>query len=74
VTLTKVLTAMEELEKWEGTVRDMEKMIAAVKRKKKIVKKKIDSIEKDIARYDALLEEEKKETVEAIQGFSTGRQ
>jgi len=65
---------MEELEKWEETVRDMEKMIAAVKTKKKMLKKKIEKIEKDIARYDALLEEEKKETVEAIQRFSTGRQ
>lgn len=74
MTLTKVLTAMEELEKWEKKTRDIEKLIAAVKRRKKLTKKLLDDVERDIARYDSLIEEEKKELPEFIPKFSAGRQ
>ncbi len=51
MSMTRVITAIEELKRWEKTKRDLEKMLFAVKRKKTAVKRKIDEIDRIIREY-----------------------
>ncbi len=74
MTLDRVLMAMEELEKWERKMRDIEKMLAALRRRKKELRSRIEAADKEIEGYNKLLETEKREIPDISAGFPAGRQ
>ncbi len=41
----RAVTAINELKKWEQKKADLEKMLIAVRRKKKVIKRRIDEID-----------------------------
>ncbi len=65
----RAVTAIHELRKWEQKKADLEKILAAIRRKKKDIKKQIAEIDAALDSYS-----EERPGVDGSTGFPAGRQ